>query len=341
MPHGATGFAAPEPRSVSQPSVEAYWVVSPNEGAIQPVPDPTPVLPGHSLVRAVAAGISPGTERLVASGRISADQDTVMGCRYMEGSFALPVKYGYSLVGIGITGALQGHRVFTMHPHQTLACVQDDHTVILPDHIGDARATLFPNLETAVNGVWDAALRPAEQAVVVGAGPVGLLLAFVLRRETGTPTIVMEPDADRAAFAADLPWVGEVLSPQDADGAHDVALHASGSPAGLQSALDTVGFEGRVIDLSWYGSTPVTLDLGTAYHHDRKRIQASQVGTVAPNHRGPDGHRVRNEAVLDLLKDDGLDALMARPEPFHQLPTLMQRVYSGDLAHPHAVVAYD
>ena len=44
--------------------------------------------------------------------------------------------------------------------------------------------------------------------------------------------------------------------------------------------------EGEVVDLSWYGDTPVRADLGGAFHSGRLRLRASQVGEVAPAARG-------------------------------------------------------
>ena len=86
---------------MSPASARCYWVETAGHGGLRECELSQPTT-GEVLVETQYSGISPGTERLVASGRISADQDTVMGCRYMEGSFALPVKYGYSLVGVGI-----------------------------------------------------------------------------------------------------------------------------------------------------------------------------------------------------------------------------------------------
>ena len=102
-----------------------------------------------------------------------------------------------------------------------------------------------------------------------------------------------------------------------------------------------MGFEGRVIELSWYGDRPVTLDLGAAFHYGRKRIIGSQVSTVAPAKRATHDFGDRLAAVVELLADERLDALCARPIPFDEMPDFMNELYDGCNAHPHPVVGYN
>jgi alcohol dehydrogenase len=61
----------------------------------------------------------------------------------------------------------------------------------------------------------------------------------------------------------------------------DAAINCSGSEAGLQLAMDTLCFEGTLVEASWYGSRPVTLELGAAFHRRRLRLVSSQVSRVA------------------------------------------------------------
>lgn len=317
------------------PSARCYRVVAPARGEVADVALQPPA-PGELLVEACFSGVSPGTERLVGLGRVPPSCDATMACPGMRGSFALPVTYGYSLVGTTADGA----RVFTMHPHQTRAFVPGERLIPLPDGLGGERATLLPNLETALNATWDAGLSGGEEIAVLGGGAVGLLLTFVLARLHRGRTVLVERDAARRARAAALSWTGEVLDPQDVrPGSVAVAFHATGTGTGLQQAIDATGFEGSVVDLSWYGDRPVTLQLGGAFHRGRKRILASQVGTVAPSHRAA-GRPARTRAVLELLADARLDELLEAPVPFRALPALFADIYAGRATAPCPVVAY-
>ena len=59
-----------------------------------------------------------------------------------------------------------------------------------------------------------------------------------------------------------------------------------------------------MIDLSWYGDTPVQLSLGGRFHSARLGIRASQVGTVSPARsagaRRPTGLRSRLSSCVIL-----------------------------------------
>lgn len=312
----------------------AYEVEAAGRGALRTVALP---IPGKDdvVVRAAFSGISVGTERLVGNGLVPASAAHAMTCPGMVGSFTLPIRYGYSLVGTS-----DARRVFTMHPHQQVAVVPRDRIVVLPDDVPSPRATLLPNLETAWNAVHDAEPRSGERLVVVGAGAVGLLIAFAAHRITGTTVTLVDVDTERRRFAASLPWIGEVASPDDiARGHFDVAFHTSATENGLQLAIDAVGFEGRVIELSWYGAKSVSLRLGESFHWQRKSLVASQVGTIAKTRRDA-GRTARTAAVLELLRDPGLDSLLRAPIPFAQLPAAFARIYRGESIEPCPVVAY-
>lgn len=317
-------------------TARSYQVVAPGRGELVDVTLSAPAA-DEVLVETAFSGISPGTERLVGLGLVPASSAAAMAVRGMRGSFALPITYGYSLVGT----TADGERVFTMHPHQTRAVVARDHTVTLPDAVPLARATLLPNLETALNGKWDGELRGDERVAVIGGGAIGLLLTFVLSRLHRGEFVLVERDAARRERARSLTWIGAVIDPmQLGQGAAEVAFHASGSAAGLQLALDGIGFEGRVIELSWYGDRPVTLHLGGAFHHQRKRILASQVGAVAPSHRAA-GPAARTSAVLELLADAQLDQLLEAPVPIRDLPALFADIYAGNATAPCPIVGYN
>ena len=83
------------------------------------------------------------------------------------------------------------------------------------------------------------------------------------------------------------------------------------------------------MDLSWYGDTPVTLDLGGAFHSGRLRVRASQVGEVALGRRHRRTRRDRLALALELLRDPAYDALLTGASAFEELPALMAELSSG------------
>jgi threonine dehydrogenase-like Zn-dependent dehydrogenase len=320
----------------------AYWVTGPGVGELRKVRVPDHPDDGNSLVQAEFGGVSPGTERLVGLGLVAPDCATRMACRYMDGGFELPVKYGYSLVGTCISGALTDRRLFVMHPHQGMAQIEDADAVLLPEDFPAPRATLIPITETALNAVWDASLALGETSVIVGGGPVGLLIAFVLNQLELGPTTIVDVDEQRLRLVESLSFVDNVLPLDELpDESSTVAFHSTGTSAGLQASLGAIGFEGRVIDLSWYGSRPVTLNLGADFHYGRKRILASQVGAIAPSRRDSHTRADRLREVLDLLVDPSVDALLSPPVVFSDLPEFMRGLYAGNSSHPVPLIRYE
>jgi hypothetical protein len=93
-----------------------------------------------------------------------------MRAPFMAGDFPFPVKYGYAAVGRVESGGgvLQGKNVFALYPHQTAFNIPASAAVALPEDVPPRRAVLAANMETALNGVWDAAPAPADRIAVIG-----------------------------------------------------------------------------------------------------------------------------------------------------------------------------
>jgi threonine dehydrogenase-like Zn-dependent dehydrogenase len=208
----------------------------------------------------------------------------------------------------------------------------------VPAAVPTERAVLAANMETALNAVWDAAPIPGEQIAVVGAGVVGLLTAHLLTRFGFAPVLV-DVDAARGEPAAALRLA--FAAPDEAAGPFDLVIHASGAPAGLVWALERLAFEGRVVELSWYGEREVTLPLGAAFHSRRLVIKSSQVGAVAAPMRGRVDLRGRLARALDFLDDDRLDALVSEALPLSDLPAFMRTLAAGGRRVLCARITYD
>jgi 2-desacetyl-2-hydroxyethyl bacteriochlorophyllide A dehydrogenase len=209
----------------------------------------------------------------------------------MDARVALPATLGHemsgtvSALGAGVTGFGAGDPVTVMpllwcgdcpacragnrHICQNLTFVGIDSpgsmqqrwnvpasiVVPLPGDLPLAHAALIEPVAVAVHDVRRAELTRGQRAVVVGAGPIGTLIAAVARH-TGADVLVVEPDQGRRAMAADLGFT--VLDPAATEPADhvrawtddtgaDVAFEVSGSPAGALSATSLVRVRGRVV----------------------------------------------------------------------------------------------
>ena len=318
----------------------AFWLCEPGRGEIRPAEVPEPGA-DEVLVRTLGSGVSRGTETLVFDGRVPVDQYDAMRAPFQEGDFPGPVKYGYLNVGVVERGPddLAGRTVFCLYPHQTRYVVPAAAVTVLPDGVPARRAVLAGTVETAVNALWDAAPLVGDRVAVVGGGMVGCCVARLLARLPGVEVTLVDIDATRAPVAEAL-GVG-FAHPEDAPGGRDLAFHCSATSAGLQTSLDLLSPDGTVVELSWYGDTPVTVSLGGTFHSGRLGIRASQVGAVSAARRGRRTPAQRRALALELLHDAAFDALLTGSSRFDELPDVMPRLASGELSALCHTITYD
>ena len=313
----------------------AFWVMAPGHGEIRAHRLRSPG-PGELLIRTLRSAISRGTESLVFRGEVPESEWRRMRCPFQEGEFPAPVKYGYSAMGIVEDGPAEalGRRVFCLHPHQDRFIVPSDAVVSVPDTVPDRRATLAANMETAINGMWDAMPGPGDRIAVIGAGVVGCLVAALAARLPGAEVELVDGDPTREAIAAAFGC--HFATPERASPEADLVVHASGSPAGLATALTIAGFEATVLEMSWYGTRIVPLALGGAFHSRRLTLRSSQVGAVSAARRQRWSLRRRLILALSLLRDPVFDILLSGETEFTALPALMPRLATspaGILCH--------
>lgn len=299
-----------------------------------------PPAPGEATVRTHFSGISRGTERLVFEGGIGRSEWERMRCPMQEGAFPFPVKYGYCATGVVEDGPsdLVGRHVFCLHPHQDFFTAPVAALAPIPDDVPLRTATLAANMETALNAVWDSGAGAGDRIVVVGAGIVGLLVASLAARLPGAVVTAVDTDESRRPVVEAL---GAAFSrPEHAPADADVVFHASASAAGLNTAISCAGIEATIVEMSWYGSKPVQVDLGGAFHSRRLKLVSSQVGMVSPGRRARWNYRRRLEAALRLLAVPALDALVTEEIAFEQAPRELPRILAAGAHGLAPVIRY-
>ncbi|MFL6111706.1 MAG: zinc-binding dehydrogenase [Catenulispora sp.] len=146
-------------------------------------------------------------------------------------------------IGIDSPGAMQQR--WTV-PASTL--------VRLPESLPLDRAALVEPTAVAVHDVGRAGVREGERVVVVGGGPVGVLIALVARA-AGADVRVVELSAHRRRLAEQLglsTWdpaaadVTTLVNDWTGDAGADVAFEVSGAGAGVQTAVDALAVRGRL-----------------------------------------------------------------------------------------------
>ena len=125
----------------------------------------------------------------------------------------------------------------------------------VPDHVPDMVAATTEPCAVGLHAVREARMRPEERALVIGAGPIGLMTLLWLKREGGRHVTVSELAASRRALAARLgadlvldPSVDDVAArTAAAGGPPDVVFECVGVEGTLHQAMTLVARRGRVV----------------------------------------------------------------------------------------------
>ena len=205
---------------------------------------------GHEMSGRVAA-LGPGVE-----GWQVGEAVTVMplrwcgqcpACRAGNQHICLRLRF----LGIDAAGSLQSRWNV---PAQTL--------VRIPAQVPLTVAALVEPVAVAVHDVRRARLEPAERVLVVGGGPVGLLISAVATR-AGGEVLVVEPNPHRRRVAeglglatvdpsaADVP---AVVQDWTSEAGADVAFEVSGAQAGVDTAVGSLSARGRLVLVAIHGT---------------------------------------------------------------------------------------
>ena len=203
----------------------------------------TPLVFGHEMsgtVAAVGAGVTewaPGDPVTV----MPLDWDgTCPAC--LAGN--THICQNLNFIGIDTPGSLQA-----------LWNVPERTVVRLPEGLRLDHAALVEPVAVAVHDVRRADLAPGQKAVVIGGGPIGVLIASVAR-EFGGEVAVIELDANRRAQIAAMGF--ETLDPRETDqvawveewtggAGADVVFEVSGAAAAVLGATALAKVRGTIV----------------------------------------------------------------------------------------------
>ena len=239
--------------------------------------DPEPLKDGQVRVEVAYAGIC-GTDLHIfhghmdsrvqtpavigheMSGRIAEIAEGVTGWRVGDHVTVMPLRWdgtcpgclaghqhicqNLDFVGIDSPGALQ--RFWN---------VDADILVALPDSLRLDHAALVEPVAVAVHDVRRGEVAAGDHVVVLGGGPIGVLIATVARH-AGAKVAVVELDEGRRSAIAKLGF--EVLDPTEVDQVEwvttwtsgagaDIAFEVSGAASAMLAATDLVKVRGTVV----------------------------------------------------------------------------------------------
>jgi threonine dehydrogenase-like Zn-dependent dehydrogenase len=257
--------------------------------------------PNQVIVKTEMSAISAGTELLIYRGNIPTDIQLDTTISSLSHQLNFPTKYGYSCVGtiysIGenVDPNFLHRRVFAFNPHEAYFALELESLVLIPEMISNENALFYPNMETAVNFIFDCEPKLGEVGIVIGQGIVGLLATELLNQFPLDAMFTLDNISIRrkqslisgAKKTFDPKNINQVnklktlLQRENSSGA-DFILEASGNPEALNLAIELTGFASRIIIGSWYGTKQAPLNLGGDFHRNRIQIVSSQVSSISP-----------------------------------------------------------
>ena len=207
-----------------------------------------------------------------------------------------------------------------------LVAAPAEHLLPLPPSLALRRAALIEPLAVAVHAVRRGGVRFGHQVHVLGAGPVGLLVATCARIFGAAPVTVSDPADARAAAARELGF--ELTDSTAGDGHAEVVFDCTGHPSASPSVFTWVATGGVVVTVGAYPGVvgvdlqdlmfrEITVIGARAYTPDDINTAISLVedGLVDPSRFVTDVLPLRHGPVaIDLLRAGrGMKVLLAGP----------------------------
>jgi 2-desacetyl-2-hydroxyethyl bacteriochlorophyllide A dehydrogenase len=213
-------------------------------------------------------------------------------------------------LGIDAPGALQASwtvPAFTLHR--------------LPPDVDLRLGALAEPLAVACHDVRRGEVAAGETAVVIGGGPIGLLIALVARAREAR-VLVVEPDVGRRALAEELGLAAfaptDDVAAEIGEGGAEVVFEVSGSAAGILSATKHAAIRGRVVVVAIFPEPkPVAL-----FDLFWKELEVRGARVYEPEDF---------EAAIDLIADGtlALDRVITGVEPLERVPALFDELRAG------------
>jgi len=163
------------------------------------------------------------------------------------------ICHNLKFIGIDRPGALQG--LWTVPAHTLHR---------LPDELDMRQAAMVEPIAVACHDVRLSEVAAGETAVVIGGGPIGILIALVAKTR-GARVLLAEVNDFRVKLARDLGI--DAVNPRGADLAAlvggrtggagaDVVFEVSGSQAGAEMMTKLPRTRGRIVVVAIYGEAP-------------------------------------------------------------------------------------
>lgn len=202
-----------------------------------------PVIPGHEF-GGVIVEVGKDVTDFRAGERVAVDPNLYCGhcyfCRNEQSNHCLNWQ------GVGITRP-GSFAQYVAAPARA--------TYRVPDSLTDAQAAFIEPVSCVVHAMKRLRVWPADEVLIFGAGPMGLLLVQVMRHNGASQVVVVEKQPDRLALARKLGATAAITAGSDqAEALKELApygfaivIDATGVPAVIEQAFDYLKPRGQYL----------------------------------------------------------------------------------------------
>jgi 2-desacetyl-2-hydroxyethyl bacteriochlorophyllide A dehydrogenase len=209
-----------------------------------------PLIPGHEFAGSVVE-VGRNVDYLAVGDRVAPDPNVF--CTHCDFCRNDQANHCLNWQGVGVTrnGAFAEYAVV---PARVCYAV--------PASLTDAQAAFIEPLACVAYALRRLPVAPADKVLILGAGPMGLLLLQTLRHGGASQVVMVEKQAERLALAQALGASRTVaVGPDQADELRelapygfDVVIDATGVPAVIEQAFAYLKPRGRYLQ---FGVTPM------------------------------------------------------------------------------------
>ncbi len=283
-----------------------------------------PLVIGHEFIGTVE-------EIRHGSGRVAVG-DRVVAYPLISCGVCLPCRTGHphvcrtlKLIGIDVAGGMA-----------ETAWIDEDVLFRVPDTLSDEVAALVEPLAVIVRSLHQARFNLLDSAVVIGAGPIGLLTAIVLKHSGAARIVVSDVDAGRLALTAALGFeavdvrttnlVEHIAATTDGEGV-DVVFECSGAESAALE-MTRLARVGGTICMTGIHKAPHAVDL-----RDINFKEQTLIGSRVYTKREFETTVAYAEAIAEDLKK-----VVTQIIPLTQSETLFDLIANPDVATAKVLV---